>query len=282
MKFSLILATYGRSIEIDELLRSLKIQNIGVDNFEIIIVDQNDQISIDEVVLKYSGVLNIVHLKSTKKGLSYNRNIGISHAKGDYICFPDDDCTYYPDTLSSVVDCFSNPQVNAVFGAIRDRSTRENIIRQWPLENKKLTKYNFFWLYSSITMFVRKSSIRFNEQLGVGCYFGSCEDSDYAYAFIKNIGGCYYFSNVEVWHPKIGLEEFSREKNHSYGLGFGAFCASHKFDFFILRIYFMSLAFHLAQAVLAIFRLDINAASKRWCAFSSRVIGFYEYLMSSK
>ena len=269
------MATYGRDFEIDKAFESFCTQDIGSSNFEIILVDQNTKIDLSPIVAKYADSLRIIHIRSSKKGLSHNRNIGLLRAQGDYVCFPDDDCTYYPDTLNRALYHLKSSNSNAVFGAIRDRTNGENIIRNWPSKNRRLTRYNFFSLYSSITVFCKKNELTFNENLGAGCYFGACEDSEYTYNLIKNLGRCYYFTDIEVWHPKVGLEQFTKEKNISYGLGFGAFSALHKFDFFILRLFFMAIGYHLAVAFISALKGDWRASSRRLDAVSSRIKGFF-------
>lgn len=277
MIFSLILATYGRSDEIENLFHSLTLQTLDTDTFEIIVVDQNDKIDLSEIISSYSERLTISHIKSSRKGLSLNRNIGLKLAKGNYICFPDDDCTYYPDTLEKALFHLKEKNVTAVFGAILDRDTGEDIIRNWPTKNKKITRHNFFNLYSSITIFTKKNEVQFNEALGVGCYFGSYEDSEYVYNLVRKAGECFYFKDIQVWHPKIGIQHFSKEKNISYGLGFGAFCSIHKFDIFIMRLFFMALAYHLSFAVFSVFKGDFLSANKRINSFTSRIKGFFEH-----
>ncbi|UVQ02382.1 glycosyltransferase family 2 protein [Bacteroides fragilis] len=99
--FSLIVCTVGRSQDIlEQLLISLTIQEYS--DFEIILVDQNLDDRLISLVEKYSNSLNIVHYRSIIKGLSANRNIGIKIAKGNIICFPDDDCFYDRTTLQNV------------------------------------------------------------------------------------------------------------------------------------------------------------------------------------
>lgn len=278
MLFSLILATYGRYSEVDELLKSFTEQDIGRNYFEVIVVDQNDQIDLMPLILKYNHLIDIKHIKSKVKGLSVNRNIGLRLAQGQYVCFPDDDCTYYPNTLSKVLMHFGDNNINVVLGAIRDRAKGDNIIRNWPKKEKKITKFNFFSLYSSISIFGRRNNIEFNEYLGVGCYFGSCEDAEYIYRLINDVGGCYYFPDVEVWHPKIGVREFSKEKNISYGLGFGAFCAMHKFDVFIVRLFLLSLCYHFMCVIVSFVKCDYLSSARRLDAISSRIKGFREWI----
>lgn len=243
------MATYGRKQEVEEFIISLLDQDFPLRNIELIVVDQNDVIVLDDVIKKYSFFLKIVHVKSSKKGLSYNRNIGLNIAVGEFFCFPDDDCTYYNDTLSSVHKIFMSSEVDAVFGSIVSRATGRKIIKNWPCKKKKLTRWNFFFLYTSITIFVKKNNLKFDERFGVGAYYGSCEDTKYAYELVKLTKEINYYPGVNVWHPELDFSSITREKNYSYGLGFGAFCSNYKYDLFIIRIFFMSIIYHSLMLV---------------------------------
>ena len=275
--FSLILATVDRTDEVRRFFDSIVGQCFPKEKIEVIVLDQNIDERLDTIIDEFRCQLRINHIPSNIKGLSYNRNIGLEMAKGKYVCFPDDDCTYYPDTLSSVLKCFEKYSVGSVFGAIRDRATGENIIREWPVKDKMVTRWNFFWLYSSITMFTKNKSLRFDDNLGAGCYFGSCEDSDYSYSLIKS-APVYYCGGVEVWHPKIGLEQFTQHKNISYSLGFGGFCGKYWKDFYILRLFFMALVFHSCKAFFSLLKCNSEGFSARKDAVLYRLRGFFEYL----
>ncbi|WP_323078759.1 glycosyltransferase family A protein, partial [Aeromonas hydrophila] len=111
MKFSLIVATINRVEPLDLLFRSLCIQTYK--NFEVILVDQNTKGQLDGLVNKYAEKLDIKRIFS-EKGLSKARNRGLDMADGDIVCFPDDDCWYYPNTLEIVKSKFSKNQ--SVFG----------------------------------------------------------------------------------------------------------------------------------------------------------------------
>ena len=79
MKFSLVLATYGRLDELELFLNSLLEQSIGLDAFELIVVDQNDVIDLGPLLQKFSAFFPLVHIRSAIKGLSLNRKIGRAH-----------------------------------------------------------------------------------------------------------------------------------------------------------------------------------------------------------
>ena len=75
MKFSLVMATLGRSEEIKIFLDSLSAQDYK--NFELIIVDQNERDILRDIVDEYKQKFYINHIRIREKGLSLARNIGI-------------------------------------------------------------------------------------------------------------------------------------------------------------------------------------------------------------
>ena len=120
--FSLILPTLGRYEVLIELFNSLKLQEEK--NFEVIVVDQNPDEKIRILCESWGNAFPIKYIHSRKPGLSLNRNIGLSYAKGEIIAFPDDDCKYHPDTLMRVKKSFeANIDVHMIFGQMIDSSS---------------------------------------------------------------------------------------------------------------------------------------------------------------
>lgn len=181
MKLSLIIATLNRVDSLYSLLDSIYKSELDSNlEVEVIIVDQNDLPFLDfERYLNTRKGFNLIHLRSTKKGLSHNRNIGLRRARSDVIAFPDDDCLYYSDTLREVVNFLQISEANFVCGRIYDRNRDANVFKSWPASSVVIGEFRSYYLNSSITLFVRSTSlIEFDERLGVGAAFGSCEDAD--------------------------------------------------------------------------------------------------------
>ena len=90
-ELSLIVATLGRTLELDRLMTTLTNQSFK--NFEIIIVDQNedDRLNVIAQTAKNNG-LTLTHLRHHPPNLAHARNRGIATAKGRWCGFPDDDC----------------------------------------------------------------------------------------------------------------------------------------------------------------------------------------------
>lgn len=92
--FSVIVPTYNRSDEINELLNSLVNQSLDDNLFEVIIVDDGSTDDTDKVVNNVieKAPINLRFLKQDHKGPGEARNYGMKEAKGEYLLFIDSDC----------------------------------------------------------------------------------------------------------------------------------------------------------------------------------------------
>ena len=79
LRFSLILATVGRTEPLPRLLDSLAAQTHK--NFEVVVVDQNAHDRVGTILAGYQDKFSIQHLRSAP-GLSRARNVGLPQAAG--------------------------------------------------------------------------------------------------------------------------------------------------------------------------------------------------------
>lgn len=276
--FSLIMATYKRKQEVENFIISLLDQDFDLKKIELIIVDQNKDNFLDEIVKKYSTELKIIHIRTDIIGPSNARNIGIKNSSGEIISFPDDDCEYYPDTLQSVYNMFSSKnEVDTVLGKVFDRKSKKNIIRNWPDQKINVTRNNFFFLYTCITIFTKNKNIFFDPALGPNTYFGAYEDADYILSLIKSSSKTPIYSPVtEVNHPKLDINTMNNTKLISYGRGFGAFCRKN-ISPYIFFIFLGNLTYHLLKLSLATMVLNGTSIKKRHLSIMSRIQGFFNF-----
>ena len=277
-KFSLVIATLNRYEEVKGFLNSIKNIKYPLDKIEVIVVDQNDKLDLSKIINEFQD-LNVLHIKSSIKGLSQNRNLGLKCCSGEIVAFPDDDCEYLEDTLSVVNDFFTcNKDSKVIMGRIVERDGSDSL-RKWPKETININKNNFYTKCSSITMFIKKNpkELVFNENLGTGNYFGACEDADMIYRLLKEGAPIVYNPELRLYHPHYSSSHnMSEEKVYSYGLGFGAFCRSG-FDVHKLILLIKAQGYHCVNTLIGIITLDKERIKKGYNAFVSRVKGFVKY-----
>ena len=214
---SLVTATYGRVDEFRVLLDSLSKQTYK--NFELIVVDQNSHTLLEEMVQHYSILFTIVYLRSPIKGLSYNRNIGLRHCRGEIVGFPDDDCFYDEDVLKWVAETLNvDTKYTFVASEVKDVSSKEIFIHK---KIGTIKRCDVFKYCISYNFFIRNINIQFDVRLGIGSYWGSGEETDYLWENLKKKDIGLFLPNVFIYHPQNGSST-NYHRAYSYGLGFGA------------------------------------------------------------
>ena len=219
MLISLIMPTLSRTQEVNNFLESLRNQSFM--NFELIVVDQNNDKRLTPLIEQYSRWYKIVYLRNMQKGLSRNRNLGLSYASGDIIAFPDDDCEYQYDTLQRVDDFFSTTNYGFLSFRQEDKVSRKSDLLKKQCD---ITYYNIFQTAISFCIFAKKRLLEqfaFDERLGVGARFGSGEESDMIAFFLKNKAKGFYNGFYTVYHP-IHNTSYNQKRALDYGGGFGA------------------------------------------------------------
>lgn len=222
-QISLIVPTIGKFKSVIQLLNSVELSKDSR-NIEVIIIDQNLNSKLKDYVYLEFKNLNIIYLKSSTKGLSKARNMGLLHASGDIIVFSDDDVIYKTDYFLNLLLIESKNPSTDVFIAKLLNVENDEFYTSPPdplyLSNGLIN----YMSCCSVTLNVRKEYvINFNEELGAGEYFGACEDSDFVLQLFQNKAKFNFFEELIVRHPKFikNQKEFNRIK--SYSLGFGAF-----------------------------------------------------------
>lgn len=111
MFVSIIIPTYNRAHSIVYTLDSFLRQDYPVDQYEIIVCDNNSTDNVKEIVLDYVaryGEDRIKYLFEGRQGVHYARNTAAKAAKGDILYFTDDDMLAEPDLLTQLMPVFEN------------------------------------------------------------------------------------------------------------------------------------------------------------------------------
>jgi glycosyltransferase involved in cell wall biosynthesis len=110
--FSIIIPTYNRADKLDIPIKSILNQQFK--NWELIIIDDGSTDETNALIQTYSSH-NIHYFYQQHQGRSTARNLGISKARGNYICFQDSDDEYLPNHLQTLYEAILKNDTYKVF-----------------------------------------------------------------------------------------------------------------------------------------------------------------------
>lgn len=200
LTISFLVPTLGNRIkELKRLLNSLEQQTIV--SFEIVIVVQDNYEEVKYICNTFNN-LKILCIKSEKRGLSINRNIGLSYCSGEIIVLSDDDCWYPENAVQNISKEFKNEKVDVVLTKIYDVEKEQ--------EYKKYDNVTYF-INSKIKLMSRSSieiafrnnikKVGFDESFGLGAYFVCGEEIDFLLKIYENGYKIKYVPIISVYHP---------------------------------------------------------------------------------
>lgn len=102
MKYSIIVATYNRLEELQELIPSIDEQTYDHKNFELLIIDDGSTDETESYLSSHHPDYEHRYFKQDNKGPGAARNLGMSEAKGEYFLFVDSDCILPPEYLQAI------------------------------------------------------------------------------------------------------------------------------------------------------------------------------------
>lgn len=184
----------------------------------LVIIDQSSgDATLDVVAAADPGLLSIHHVRHDERGLSRARNAALALAPSDgVLVFTDDDCLARDGWLEAMVAPFrDDPNAGIAFGTVAPTPVDASvgfIVGYEPRQRRalrgRLGKLKDGGIGAS--MAVRVSAARaiggFDEMLGAGGHFPSCEDGDFAYRMLKGGYTLYHVPEAVVDH--YGLREW--------------------------------------------------------------------------
>ena len=275
MKFSLILATIGRELELAHCLASIAAQSHT--NIQLIIVDQNRDDRVDQLIAGVDWPFELHHLRCAP-GLSRARNVGLREVTGEVVAFPDDDCWYEPDLLAQVMqELTRRPACDGLSGRSIDEAGRPSD-PCFPLKAGVLDAYSVWTSAISYAIFLRRAVCDavgpFDESLGVGAQtpFGSAEETDYLLRAMASGAKLEYIPSLTVHHPNKNqaADAQARERTRRYAAGMGRVLTKHRYP---LAYRAWVVARPLAGALVAAAGLQRELSQRRWAVASGRMQG---------
>jgi glycosyltransferase involved in cell wall biosynthesis len=272
MRFSLIVATLGRSSEIGALLESLLAQ--GRDDLEVIIVDQNADDRVAPVLQPYAARLPITHLRSAIRNANHARNLGLRQARGEIVTFPDDDCLYPPGVLTRVDAAFrAAPSLGVLTGPAASPEGGLGSGR-WREESGAIDLTNVWTSVIEFNLFLPRPLMLalggFDERLGPGTRWGSAEGNDLVCRAMAGGAVAQYDAGLRIIHPDKRLTEVAVSRAASYGRGLGFVLRRHGVP---ASVWFAFLVRPIGGALLSLAKLRFHNAAYYTMSFWGRLVG---------
>lgn len=186
MFLSIIIPVYNVERFLPECLESCLNQNISEDDYEIICIDDGSTDRSGMILDEYRCNNSITVIHKENEGLSSARNVGISHAKGDYLWFVDSD-DFIQDNillmLKTVIQYNNLDLLTANAYAFGDYSdfpvlSKDEIENKHNLKGIRTSKYD-----SLIVMNIYKRALISENNLSFEMKFLSCEDTPFHFYF---------------------------------------------------------------------------------------------------
>jgi glycosyltransferase involved in cell wall biosynthesis len=276
MKFSIIIPTINRQSKLFLMLTSLK--NQSYKNFEVIVVDQNDNEMLNYKIVEFQRDLKLLHIKAKPIGASNARNIGIEKATGDILTFPDDDCEYLDNFLEQVSNHFQHNNIDGLITTTEDKKDGKPIALL-ASEQKIVTKKNILSTVIEAGIFVKKDSIngcRFDINMGVGSLspYWSDEGPDFILKLLQKGKNIVYCPQFKMYHPNP-VKVYNKNttiRSYKYGKGRGYFLRKNNYGLRFISYY---LFLYLVGMLKGILFFDIHMFNYFRKGFKGRFEGYF-------
>ncbi len=119
MQISIIICSYNRADYLGEALDALYAQTAPLDQFEVLVVDNNSTDGTPEVFNKWRDAHpngQFYYTTETKQGASFARNTGAEIAATQWLCFIDDDAVANKDFVEQIIKHIKNHPERVGFG----------------------------------------------------------------------------------------------------------------------------------------------------------------------
>lgn len=223
IRFSLVLATRGRTTEVVEFLDSVLAQH--ADDVEVIVVDQNEDGRLAPLLAPYVEQLRVTHLRSSVARANHARNLGLRQARGALVSFPDDDCLYPPGLLGRVDAAFAADPSLAILTGPAENPAGGLGSGRWRQEAGAITAANAWTSVIEFNLWLHRDlALRlggYDETMGPGTKLGSAEGNDLVLRAVTVGHKAIYDPNLRIIHPDKRLSEVAVARAWLYGAGLG-------------------------------------------------------------
>jgi len=233
---SIVVATLGRTHEIERLLSSLAAQKTG--SFEIIVVDQNNDDRLGPILDAWSGRLHIIRKRAESRGVCRARNLGASLASGQWLLFPDDDC-WYPNDFIAQFDTLRSSHPSDFYSGRAADVEGNTIMGNFENAPTFIDRKTVWTTLIEWAVIIRTSAFRevggFDGEIGpgAGTGWGGYEIQDIALRLLKAGHRGYYIPTLIGHHPEDHSDRTTAAnvaKMRAYSMGMGYVMRKHNYS----------------------------------------------------
>jgi glycosyltransferase involved in cell wall biosynthesis len=273
-RFSLIVATLGRTQELRTLLQSFTQQEF--EDFEVILVDQNEDDRVQLLIDEFHPRLSLIRI-SAPEGACRARNAGILQTSGEIIAFPDDDCWYPRGLLRNVDQWFRDYRQYSIFavGAVDEAGVPSG--NRWLQDRCDLHPINIFRTTFCSSLFMRRESLQgvtFDEGIGPGSSggFGCGDETDFVLKIMAAGFRGRFDRTWNIGHPRRDMLSagVSRDRAVTYGAGMGHVLRKHS----LYSLWLGLLTYDLLRGVVVAPLGKVSAASACFAHATGLIRGF--------
>ena len=245
---SVVVPTYNRKEMLKECLDSLFNQTYPKDKYEIIVVNDGSTDGTEEVLKKYkrNAPCKFKWFSQENKGASSARNLGIRNAKGEIICFIDDDCVADEKWIENLVRGFDSHKIGGVGGEFVPAQEPRTYVEKY--EKRILNQRN------NIRVYILTGNSAFRREVidlikGFDENLKRLEDLDLSLRLKLAGYELKYVPEAIVYYHHIKTLRDLMKQKYRIGLGFGKLC--RKYDF-------LSIWYYLTYSILKIILLTLK------------------------
>ena len=221
-KISVIIPIFNNAILIHRTLMSIENQSFGIDNIEVLMVNDaskdNTKNVINQYVDKYPN-FKAIHIKKGTGSAGTPRNLGLQLALGDYVIFLDHDDFFEINALEKLYNKIIEYNCDVVYGTYVLINSKESIKFTYPNEkhaffrnledNKRsITTPPSIWTKLFKKEFLINNKILFPTILG--------EDIIFLAKALKNANGIYYLWNDIICYYNLNESSYSTNLSYDY------------------------------------------------------------------
>lgn len=222
--FSIIVPTYNRHEQLAQCLQSFVELEYPRDKFQVIVVNDSTEISVETTISPFQNRLNLTLLTQPNSGPATARNTGAFAAEGKFLVFTDDDCTVAADWLENLEkrfretpDCLIGGRtVNALPDNIYSTASQQLIDYLYSYYNAIGDRAQFF---TSNNFALPAEAFEKIGGFDTSFSLAAGEDREFCFRWLNLGGRAVYAPEVTVYHSHaLTLRKFWRQQ-FNYGRG---------------------------------------------------------------